>query len=837
MIGTKHGEIMVYSQEGNYQYSIYIQCLNDLLEAQGIGPNPTIPNFEIAAIEWFSGGKAIENNQTGLILAYKCGRFQLMKSETDNQPMNIDTGITINEVQWNPKGEVFAISGVLNIEGEEPLGVVQFYDFNGSYLRVLKIDKSSSVGPLSWNGDGLKLALGVNFSMYLASVKLSYKMCYLASAKVFVFAIEKENRVDSCIIFYDTKRKVFQSKFLRNLEQIIGYEDHCALVTSVEDSENLHHIMLCNSMGGVVENKYINFEPLHIAMNKVFIIIGSYEHIYVWQYRVSNRSSLESEVKKLGRETAFKMTEEPNPKKVYNYEQYEVDEGAEAVEALQDTLANITCTNNSFLLVCTSGRARRFNLPYLNLDSELAFNCKPQQVFSNRDGNKLAVIDNDNVLSFYTKEAEADLEKIEYEKKEVWSFMWSRDSNDQCCFMDKYRLNVMVNWVVTHLINIDNYLCDFNEMKILTVDIEKIINHFDSENPGTISKCFYECEIPPLVEVKKMLQERRYEEAFKAVAGYNQPYLWEITAQICLLNMDFEVAERAFVEYNSYGGLKFTQKLQSMENKLLQKAEIYAFFQRFDESRDILLKAERKDLALQLMTKTGDYQGLEIAISKGDWDASLLNRSHKILGAYYRDKLNWMKASHYFALCDDQDALIECYYMSKNTEKLGKLVYQINDRDTLLDIGQKLESLNAIEMAAKAYEKTGDPKRGVDVAIINNYWGVAVEIAERNNMVQIDGLISKYAKMLLDKNRKLEAIELFRKANRNPEAASMLNSLAKELIDRNLSPLLIKKVGSSEPALRSRWPRSDQFPETNPRHDLDWHHQQHSKDSGYPNYE
>lgn len=96
--------------------------------------------------------------------------------------------------------------------------------------------------------------------------------------------------------------------------------------------------------------------------------------------------------------------------------------------------------------------------------------------------------------------------------------------------------------------------------------------------------------------------------------------------------------------------------------------------------------------------------------------------------------------------------------------------------------------------AAKAYEKAGDVKRGVDCCIVNNYWGEAVELAERNNLVQIDGLINKYAKILLDNNRKLEAVELYRKANRNTDAALLLNKLAKELIERDLSPLMIKKV-------------------------------------------
>lgn len=37
-------------------------------------------------------------------------------------------------------------------------------------------------------------------------------------------------------------------------------------------------------------------------------------------------------------------------------------------------------------------------------------------------------------------------------------------------------------------------------------------------------------------------------------------------------------------------------------------------------------------------------------------------------------------------------------------------------------------------------------------------------------------------------------MELYRKANRNTEAAKVLNGIAKDLIERDISPLLIKKI-------------------------------------------
>lgn len=38
-----------------------------------------------------------------------------------------------------------------------------------------------------------------------------------------------------------------------------------------------------------------------------------------------------------------------------------------------------------------------------------------------------------------------------------------------------------------------------------------------------------------------------------------------------------------------------------------------------------------------------------------------------------------------------------------------------------------------IEAAAMIFEKLLEAKRSVDIAILHNFWGTAVEIAEKNN--------------------------------------------------------------------------------------------------------
>ena len=75
-----------------------------------------------------------------------------------------------------------------------------------------------------------------------------------------------------------------------------------------------------------------------------------------------------------------------------------------------------------------------------------------------------------------------------------------------------------------------------------------------------------------------------------------------------------------------------------------------------------------------------------------------------------------------------------------------------------------------------------------------NDWNKAVELAEKNNFIQIEGLLARYATQLLEKKKTMQAIELYRKANRNHEAAKLLGQFAEDLKKRNANLVLQKKI-------------------------------------------
>jgi hypothetical protein len=65
-------------------------------------------------------------------------------------------------------------------------------------------------------------------------------------------------------------------------------------------------------------------------------------------------------------------------------------------------------------------------------------------------------------------------------------------------------------------------------------------------------------------------------------------------------------------------------------------------------------------------------------------------------------------------------------------------------------------------------------KSAVDTCVNLNQWDQAVDLAKKFKLPEIGSLLAKYATHLLAKDRVLEAVELYRKANYFLEAARLL---------------------------------------------------------------
>jgi len=109
-----------------------------------------------------------------------------MKNERDESPILIDTVMTISCIRWSPNGSMFGVGGCAK-EKDEVRAVVQFYTNTGDHLRTLRVQNTDKVTTLSFEGDGLRLVMGVGTTVYLANLKLDYKWCMLGDVLVFAY--------------------------------------------------------------------------------------------------------------------------------------------------------------------------------------------------------------------------------------------------------------------------------------------------------------------------------------------------------------------------------------------------------------------------------------------------------------------------------------------------------------------------------------------------------------------------------------------------------------------------------------------------------------------------
>ena len=73
-------------------------------------------------------------------------------------------------------------------------------------------------------------------------------------------------------------------------------------------------------------------------------------------------------------------------------------------------------------------------------------------------------------------------------------------------------------------------------------------------------------------------------------------------------------------------------------------------------------------------------------------------------------------------------------------------------------------------------------KPAIDCCVHLNQWNTAIELAKSHNVKEIDSLLAKYAQYLLEKNKLVNAVELYKKANHFLEGAKILFKVISWLI-------------------------------------------------------
>ncbi|XP_036431101.1 LOW QUALITY PROTEIN: WD repeat-containing protein 35 [Colossoma macropomum] len=801
LFGMANGEIHIYDNQGNFIMKMTLHCLMNVT-----GP------LSIAGIHWYAGTEGyIEPDCPCLAICYDNGRCQVMRYENDDNPVVIETGMNVASIQWNHCGSVLAIAGSLrSATGDKDLNVLNFYTPFGEHLRTLKVP-GKQITAVSWEGGGLRIGLAVDSFIYFANIRPDYKWGYCSNTVVYAYT--RPDRMEYSVVFWDTKNNEKFVKYVKSLMSVTTCGDFCILATKADDSHPqedadpeagaaTYVLVLCNSIGTPLDSKYIDLDPLFVTMTKTHVIAASKEAFYAWQYRVAKKlTALEinqvAKTRKEGRERVYHIDDSPSG----------TTDGtldfAKAFTATRDPICCITASDRTLIVGRESGTLQKYSLPNITLLQKYSLAYRAYQLSLNCNSSRLAIIDMTGVLTFFDIELRGSSGDAEggasagdpskFERKDVWDMKWANDNPDLFAMMEKTRMYVFRNLDPEEPIQTSGFICNFEDLEIKSVLLDEIMK--DPERPN--KDYLMNFEIRSLRDSRALIEKVGIEDASQFIEDNPHPRLWRLLAEAALQKLELKTAEQAFVRCKDYQGIEFVKRLGNLQSEAMKQAEVAAYFSRFEEAERMYLDMDRRDLAISLRIKLGDwFRVLQLLrTGSGDSDDALQEQAYNAIGDYFADRQKWLNAVQYYLQGRNQERLAECYYMLEDYEGLERLANSLPENHKLLpDIGQMFVTVGMCEQAVSAYLRCSQPKAAVDACVHLNQWNKAVELAKNHNMKEIGPLLSKYASHLLEKSKTLEAVELYRKAHHFLDAAKLMFKIADEEAKKRTRPLRVKKL-------------------------------------------
>jgi WD repeat-containing protein 35 len=590
---------------------------------------------------------------------------------------------------------------------------------------------------------------------------------------------------------------------------------------------DVYSLQLRNSIGAVVDTKVLPFVPKYLSMSATHVVAANDRTLYAWQFqsqvaRTGLATASSSALSAAGDgedSTTRESVVRTHQSKVRMFDiantSFTTAQSPETFQIISETIADpVVCTtiSDKFLVVGRkSGAITRFNLPHLTPENTYTVQDRePARLMLNCSSSKLGMIDTNGLFSILDLEArvtEADADskdanrnilgpyfgkKLSVERKDVWDMRWSEDDSNMVVIMEKTKMVVFNGEEAEEPVVSSAYLCRFKDLEVRVVALDTLVAH-----PDKVTKdCLIDFETRTLREVRDVITTDGLQGGYVYAEKHSHPRLWKLLATAALEDLELTVAEKAFVRCGDYYGIQLVKQLQLMTDKMKAKAEACVYLGKFDEAETIYREIDRKDLAIQLRKRLGDYSRVVQLLQTGGGNDTLVREAWDKIGEHYADRLKWKKAAQYFQLSRNFEMLTECYYRLENFAELSKMKLDLpDDHPLLITLAKRFETVGLHQEAVECYlRSTRPPKEAVDCCVLLNKWDTALELAERFDYPQVEGLLIKYAMTLLSSDRKLEAVELFRVANKPTEAAILIGDIAETVATRNVNPALAKKL-------------------------------------------
>ncbi|EFJ27981.1 hypothetical protein SELMODRAFT_449576, partial [Selaginella moellendorffii] len=707
LLCTKEGKCLLYDCHGSFVSNLALRFEVD---------------SDIVGLHWYGGFEGLDDTYPPtLAIALESGKIQLMRHELDGEPILVTAEMT-----------------------------------------------TASIRAVTWEGTGLTLAIGVDASIYLASIRPDYKWTFIGQSTC-VYSFKKKHPDEHCVMFWDVATGDRYLKHVNRLCAVCGSGGHCVLATK-EEEPNQYILILCNAIGNPLESNHVTIEPVLMTMNENQVFVASKTDVYVWNYRdslplLSSKQLLSS----------FSNDRSKESKDHTYCLDWKINTGIN--QDKMDQICCVFCSQTNFWIGCESGVLHWYELPSHKLAGKMFLECRPQAIDVNSDSTRLAVIDVDGSFSFrnnvhmVTAMNVFQDRKSEFERKAVWNMKWADDNPDLIVIMERSRMYVLRGTELEEPVSCNAYFCSFHNLQVLAIRLDDVMQQPEQPTRAHI----FSYETKSLRDTHQILQAVEIKDAYSYVEEHGHPRLWTSLAEHALEHLDFSVAAKAFVKCKNYYGIQFVKKVEALRDKNLQNAEVCAYFRRFEDAERIYINIDRKDLAIHMRMKIGDWFLVEKLLENFPGNNSLLKLTWNNIGDHFVVTQKWNDAARYYSKAKNFQMLAECYSELHHWTKLQKLMDHVEHGSPLLEsIARKFMNIGVCEHAVTGFTRSGNIKGALNCCLQLNDWEKAIKLAELHNCEkETQERLRTFINELLESGSTVSAIYVLQKAGKHLQSHAL----------------------------------------------------------------
>lgn len=355
--------------------------------------------------------------------------------------------------------------------------------------------------------------------------------------------------------------------------------------------------------------KYTDLRPQYITMNSQYVVIASKDHFMLWQYHTPKGASTLHNVK-ARKERRFHIDDTPSgvADVINDLDKHGFEQPVNNA-ATKDPICCIAMSETILLVARVSGIVVEYSIPHVATRNHHTLNIRISKMSINSNSTRAAIIDTSGILTTIdlVDSRENGIRGIvtgRIERKDVWAICWAKDNPQLLAIMEKTRMYVLRGADPEEPISCSGYICSFGDLEITGVLLDEVVN-------GTVTpdktKHLLQLRVKSLRDTEELLTHVGITEAKTFIEDNPHPRLWRLLAEAALKDFDLDTAENAFVRCNNYPGIQLIKQLRTIQNQNLQKAEVAAFFGRFDEAEKLYIDEDRRDLAIALRQKLCDW--------------------------------------------------------------------------------------------------------------------------------------------------------------------------------------------------------------------------------------